>query len=174
MPKPPQFIRSGRKYCPEEIIPRIKSKCGWNHSAKREMLDGDMVNFRSSRLATFKQSLRCACCGLRGSFFVKEKHRLNGKLASLPYHLNLYAIDHRGCEVLMTSDHIIPRSKAPPNLTNNRQTMCFRCNHAKGSRNIPLSKLRKEMLGKIPMLQDEDVIEIREEVQDAHELGFGP
>lgn len=174
MPKPPQFIRSGRKYRPEEIVPRIRSKSGYNHSARRETLDGDQVNFRSSRLATFKQGLRCVCCGLRGSFFVKEKHRLTNNLVSLPFHLNLYAIDHHGCEVLMTSDHIIPRSKAPPNLNNNRQTMCVRCNHAKGSRNISISKLRKEMFSHIPMLPDEDVIEIREEASDAQGLGLSP
>ena len=173
MPKPPQFIRSGRKYSPEEIVPRIKSKSGYNHSARREMLDGDLVNFRSSRLATFKHSLRCACCGLQGSFFVKEKHRITKDL-QLPFHLNLYAIDQNGYEVLMTSDHIIPRSKAPPNLHNNRQTMCVRCNHAKGSRNISIAKLRKEMFHHIPLLRNEDVIEIREEVSDAHGLGFGP
>jgi 5-methylcytosine-specific restriction endonuclease McrA len=131
------------------------------------MLDGDSVNFRSSRLATFRHSLRCVCCGLTGSFFVKEKHRLNKNLTLLPFHLNLYAIDHRGYEVLMTSDHIIPRSKAPPNLTNNRQTMCVRCNHAKGNRNISISKLRKEMFNHLPLLPNEDVIEIREEMCDA-------
>jgi len=145
----PPYIRSGRKYSPDEIVPMISrptAHSSW--SAKRELLDGDLVNIRSSRLATFKKSLRCVCCGLEGSFFIKEKHRRIKDPDSMPFHLNLYAIDANRCEVLMTSDHVIPKSKALSGLRDNRQTMCSRCNQAKGCRNITIEKLRKELFGK--------------------------
>lgn len=155
----PTYIRSGRKYKPEEILPLVSKPTAHGWSPKREVLDGDQINFRSSRLSTFKRSLRCVCCGVEGSFFVKEKHRRMREPHLSPYHLNLYGIDQQGREVLMTSDHIIPRSKAPPNLQNNRQTMCTRCNNAKGSRNITIHELRKELLGK------EGAAKITEEIE---------
>lgn len=50
------------------------------------------------------------------------------------YHLNLYAIDGNGKEVLMTKDHIFPHNKGGKNNISNYQTMCVKCNVAKGSR----------------------------------------
>jgi 5-methylcytosine-specific restriction endonuclease McrA len=49
--------------------------------------------------------------------------------------LNLYAIKD-GLEVLMTSDHIIPRSKGGPTILENLQPMCHICNGRKGN-NMP-------------------------------------
>lgn len=40
-------------------------------------------------------------------------------------------IDENGKEVLMTKDHIIPKSKGGANDISNYQTMCKRCNEAK-------------------------------------------
>lgn len=62
------------------------------------------------------------------------------------FHLNLYALDHKGREIMMTSDHIIPRSRSKGmGLRNNRQTMCLRCNQAKGSRMISNAELAAEL-----------------------------
>lgn len=44
------------------------------------------------------------------------------------------AIDENGKEVLMTKDHIIPKSKGGADDISNYQTMCERCNEAKGNR----------------------------------------
>lgn len=144
----PPYVRSGRKYTPGEILPLVRgSPSHGGRNTKRVSLDGDEIGIASSRLATFRNSgLRCVCCGIEGSFFVKERHRRIKDPLAMPYHLNLYAIDGKGCEVLMTSDHIIPRSKVK-NVRNNRQTMCTRCNHAKGSRKISIEALRTELFG---------------------------
>lgn len=40
-------------------------------------------------------------------------------------------IDENGKEVLMTKDHVIPKSKGGANDISNYQTMCKRCNEAK-------------------------------------------
>ena len=45
-----------------------------------------------------------------------------------------YAIDGNGKEVLMTKDHIFPHNKGGKNNISNYQTMCVKCNVAKGSR----------------------------------------
>jgi len=123
-----------------EILPLLLDPSRQRHV----LLDGDSVSMRSSRLETFVRSVRCACCGITGMFFVKERHRLaRGQDARL-FHLNLYALDKDGNEILMTSDHIVPRSKAK-GLRNNRQTMCERCNRAKGNREISNEALAMEL-----------------------------
>ena len=50
------------------------------------------------------------------------------------YHLNLYAVDNNGDEILMTKDHILPHSKGGADDINNYQTMCKLCNEAKGNK----------------------------------------
>ena len=47
------------------------------------------------------------------------------------FHFNLYA-EKDGESILMTKDHIIPRSKGGHNHISNLQTMCAICNKNKG------------------------------------------
>ena len=75
------------------------------------------------------KGLECVCCCLKGSFLAVEKYKgTKGEI----YHLNLYAIDDEGNEVLMTQDHIIPKSMTGSNHIDNLQTMCINCNGLKG------------------------------------------
>jgi 5-methylcytosine-specific restriction endonuclease McrA len=57
-----------------------------------------------------------------GAYFLLESH-----LPEQNPHLNLYSEDH----VLMTKDHIIPRSKGGKNHMSNYQTLCYECNQEK-------------------------------------------
>ena len=92
--------------------------------------DGDMIKGNSQRYQTFfTKGCKCAKCGIKGEYFAKEKH-----LKDRNFHLNLYAIDENGKEILMAKDHIIPKSKGGANDISNYQTMCERCNEAKGNR----------------------------------------
>jgi 5-methylcytosine-specific restriction endonuclease McrA len=50
------------------------------------------------------------------------------------YHFNLYAIDDNGDEILMTKDHIIPKSKGGRNHLSNYQPMCCVCNQKKDNK----------------------------------------
>ena len=43
-------------------------------------------------------------------------------------------IDDNGQEVLITKDHIIPKSKGGKDKLDNYQTMCVRCNKRKGNK----------------------------------------
>ena len=63
-------------------------------------------------------------CGVNGEFFALEIDRGGGM------HLDLYGyIDDE--EVLLTVDHIVPKSKGGLNNMINYQTMCKLCNEIK-------------------------------------------
>lgn len=109
--------------------------------------DGDSVNLLSDRLKTFCfKGLSCVCCGISGSFFAKERHMKSIKIKKgkrtirrehvtnidQPFHFNLYAVI-AGFEILMTKDHIIPRSLGGKDSLINYQTMCTICNRKKGN-----------------------------------------
>lgn len=87
------------------------------------------VYMDSQRYWVFKNSLSCARCGLVGKFFALEKYTTCDVET---YHFNLYAVDKCGNEVLMTKDHIVPKSYGGKNTVSNYQTMCIRCNEQKG------------------------------------------
>lgn len=96
----------------------------------RVEIDGDIVKGNSQRYQTFfTKGLKCSCCGIEGAYFAKEK-----KARDKSYHLNLYALDENGEEVLMTKDHIKPRSKGGKDHIDNYQTMCIKCNLKKGNK----------------------------------------
>jgi len=89
------------------------------------ILDEFSVNL-TPRFLTFKvDGIKCHHCGLEGSFFSLDKFQMDKSP-----HLNLYAIKD-GKEVLMTSDHIIPKSKGGSNGISNRQCLCHKCNEKK-------------------------------------------
>lgn len=92
--------------------------------------DGDLIKGNSQRYQTFFiKGCKCSDCGIEGQYFAKERH-----LQDKSYHLNLYAVDDNGDEILMTKDHILPRSKGGIDDISNYQTMCKPCNEAKGNK----------------------------------------
>lgn len=112
-------IRYGRKYMVWEVIPLLE--------AQTITLDGETMNV-STRMKTYLKGVVCVRCGLKGKYFMKTKYSNQPRP-----HLNLYAIDERGREVLMTSDHILPKSKGGGSSLGNRQPMCAECNTEKGN-----------------------------------------
>lgn len=110
----------------EEVLPiiepyKIRSK------KKYHSFNGFEVKINHSiRLQCFKDlGTTCVKCGLKGEFFAIES-----KSDERP-HLNLYGI-RDGEEILITHDHIIPKSKGGKDFIGNSQTMCAYCNHEKG------------------------------------------
>lgn len=98
------------------------------------------VKLQSVRLQTFKKSNVCCCCGVVGSIFALQNERC--EKSSTPYHLNLYGFTDDGL-ILMTKDHIIPKSKGGQDCLNNMRTMCAKCNVARGNLPIPLDVLNE-------------------------------
>jgi len=120
------MIRRGRRYIPEEILPLVEFR---NNPVRKE-LDGDRINFSSLRLQTFAtKGVACVRCGIEGEFFIKEKHHQSDKF----FTLSLYALDGDNNWILMTKDHIIPKSKGGKDHLDNLNPMCYICNQDKGS-----------------------------------------
>lgn len=92
--------------------------------------DGDAINMSSPRLVMFlKKGVICVACGLKGTFFAKERDRYGTNTTSR-YHLNLYGLKD-GFEVQLTKDHIFPEHAGGSNNLNNLQPLCVDCNHKK-------------------------------------------
>lgn len=116
------------------ILPKIKNRpnkkkrkrnSGYN---RIKLIEYD-VNIDSLKLKVFKKSLRCKTCGIKGNVFLLELNR-EGRNARL----NLYHKKRNGKLILMTVDHIKPKSKGGNNNMNNLQTMCEPCNQIKGNK----------------------------------------
>ncbi len=86
------------------------------------------VNRHSIRLQTFKHSTTCVTCGIKGELFSLERNGNPG------YHFNMYGRNQYKNLVLMTKDHIIPKSKGGKDSLENMQTMCTRCNTKKADK----------------------------------------
>ena len=122
-------------------------KCVADGSEKKKFGE-DIIKLASDRIETFfHKGVKCVCCDVEGTFFAKERHMLpikkgkgRGKRivgykldVGTSYHFNLYGVNEDGKEVLMTKDHIIPKSHGGKNNLSNYQTMCKKCNERKGS-----------------------------------------
>lgn len=127
----PNQLERKEIYSIEEVEEKVKDVLfEKERNLSKVNFDGDMIKGNSQRYQTFfTKGCKCVKCGIEGKYFAKEKH-----LKDRSFHLNLYAIDENGEEVLMTKDHIIPKSKGGANDISNYQTMCERCNKAKGNR----------------------------------------
>lgn len=94
------------------------------------LFDGDKSYMSSQRYEVFdKKGIGCVTCGIKGRYFAKEKFTDNG--TENMWHFNLYALDDKGEEMLMTKDHIIAKSKGGKNNISNYQPMCYECNQLK-------------------------------------------
>ena len=79
----------------------------------------------------------CAECGIKANHIYLERH-INDLLAD--FNFNVYGINAAGVEVLMTWDHILPKSLQGSDHAANAQCMCSECNVKKGNK-ISLQEL---------------------------------
>jgi len=77
----------------------------------------------SRRLKTYLKGTSCVHCGIEAHYFAVEQ--------GPRWHLNLYHLKENGKEVMMTSDHIVPKAKGGTDGLHNRQPMCQPCNNLK-------------------------------------------
>lgn len=104
----------------------LKKLCSVPDQDARASFDGckHAVKVGSARLVMYKvKGTKCTSPGCTREG-VEWRIEANG---SAP-HLNLYCADG----VMMTKDHIVPRSKGGADVLSNFQPMCSRCNESKG------------------------------------------
>jgi hypothetical protein len=98
--------------------------------AKRERLIRGREISRPSGWALFlslrEQPIRCWACGCGADRWVVSKHRKDQD--SKPPVMNLYATAHDGSLVMMTRDHIIPKSLGGVDDVRNLRPACSTCN----------------------------------------------
>lgn len=95
-------------------------------------IHGVDVKISSQRYELFKKNICCVRCGIEGKFLAIEK--LNNNIHN--YNINVYSINKNGDEILMTKDHIIPKSKGGKDIMKNYQTMCINCNKYSDSKSL--------------------------------------
>ena len=99
------------------------------HPRKTYWEDGD-YRIKMTRAKIFKKKgMICSTCGLEGIYFILEEDKGGG------IHLDLYGLEN-DVEILLTVDHIIPKSKGGVNNIVNYQTMCKYCNELKSDDNF--------------------------------------
>lgn len=72
---------------------------------------------------------KCAKCGLEAEFAAIEKEEKSKD----KFHINVYVIDDRGKELMLTKDHIYPRALGGYDNLCNYQVLCEKCNSKKGN-----------------------------------------
>lgn len=118
---------------PDEVWPHVgKGKHTFAAGGKEYA-----VKMTSQRLVLFRDNPCCAACGIQGT-----KFRLERQGAAVQPHFNLYA-DDAGTPVLMTKDHIKPKSKGGEDAQSNFQTMCSVCNCLKSNSPLTLTMIRQ-------------------------------
>jgi 5-methylcytosine-specific restriction endonuclease McrA len=132
-----RIIKRKSGYIRKEIysLEDIFNKINWDKQKSENSnvnFDGDLIYMNSHRYWTFYlKGIKCVNCGIEGKYFAKEK---DAESKYEKYHFNLYAINKHGHEILMTKDHIIPKSKGGKDHIDNYQTMCVKCNGKKGNK----------------------------------------
>lgn len=125
---PENFLAQIKKFLDDKNInnpnkTRVKTKAFINTDIGAIEMKGS-----SLRYLCFMKSLECVNCKLKGNIIFIEKFP-NDKFP----HANLYHRRKDGSLMLMTKDHIIPKSKGGKDHIDNLQTMCSACNEVKGS-----------------------------------------
>lgn len=110
------------KFSIEEITNKLKNR------DYKLVTEYGTINLKTTSIRTFSKGCDCVECGAVGVYFELIKNN-NG------YSIQLVAQkqNKNKTHVVMTSDHIVPKSKGGVNRLDNRQPMCKMCNKIKGS-----------------------------------------
>lgn len=120
-------------YITEQIHPITEIK----ESLKKGLETNEMPIVNGYRMKTSERyklfsrdELVCVHCGQKASFWASQKFRRDkGKKT----HLNLYGINKSGETIMLTKDHIVPKSHGGTDEVENYQIMCSKCNLEKGN-----------------------------------------
>ena len=140
-----------RKLSLDEIIPYIAttakhaSRSFWCPAIKRCVV----VSLATARIRLFVAQ-ECAACKIKADHIWIERNPYCG--AGSGWHLNMYALNYHGDSVMLTLDHIKPRSKGGIRSKNNVQLLCNNCNSFKGDHRWSLKELAARRASKDDVL----------------------
>lgn len=130
-----------QKFTLNEILPILEQ----NHSEYRFELKNKNVKVKklqSTRMRLIRRKKYCASCLVVATHFWLET---SGFLSP---HFNLYTINYCHEEVLMTLDHILPKSLGGDSSDENVQMLCAKCNFMKSNLLIDNNQLLKKRMKK--------------------------
>lgn len=128
-----------RKLSLEELLPYIPEKSTdisrsfWCPTIKRCVL----LQLGGARMRLFGRQQECAACKIRADHFWIEKNHA----CFYGWHANMYAYDYHGNPVMLTLDHIKPKSKGGTRTPKNVQLLCRKCNNTKGDQKMSLEQI---------------------------------
>lgn len=126
-------------FLPQEVLKLIGVEDSW-------MFGDEWVDLHSVRYKNFKfNSVECSCCGIKGVYFNLEKAK-KGLYKFRQPHFNLYGLIDEVTPVMMTMDHIVPKSLGGSNALSNLHTLCEVCNYEKGDKNVKTPKYKGFLL----------------------------
>lgn len=136
-----------RKLSLDEVLPHINQDVRIQHQSLYlwcpDIDKHITVHVTSARMRLIGRTQECAACKVKGDHFWAEANSKfpNGKPCG--WHLNLYAFNYHGDPVMMTLDHIRPRTKGGTKASNNIQLLCNRCNSIKQDEKMSLLEIVK-------------------------------
>jgi hypothetical protein len=122
------------EFSPNDVFPHITLE-----DVRREYIAGGksyFVRMNSDRYFVFRENPACVSCGLVGT-----RMMLDMNPGDLSPHFNLYG-EEDGRLVLMTKDHIIPKSRGGIDAQSNFQTMCATCNNLKAACDLTVAQVK--------------------------------
>lgn len=152
-PAPPPFdegvVTASGKYVRKKTYP-VEEIMSLMDGETIQTFEGCTVKMRNQKHAMFaEKGTSCVVCGLKGEFFALERDKnlgasvLRNKKNIRRYQFNLYGKKDEK-EILLTKDHIIPRSMGGKDSVHNYQPMCQICNLEKGNKLETEVEIEKE------------------------------
>lgn len=137
-----QTIITIATYNPDEILPLTDAE---HMPRRRFVIDGVsyLVKMRSRRYDIFRENRSCLCCGVVGTVMALQIFKHDKDAGRDVAHFNLYGYDKLGNAVLLTKDHITPRSLGGGNRLENYRTLCIKCNGIRGTKDVTIEELRE-------------------------------
>jgi 5-methylcytosine-specific restriction endonuclease McrA len=147
------YLRA-RKLSLEEVLPEI-DQCVRKHKSLTFKCDNRKitVHLSSSRIRLIGRTQVCAACQIQGDHFWIEANSIGPDNKHYGWHLNLYALNHYGHPIMMTLDHIVPKSKGGTKAPNNIQLLCTHCNNAKEDKPLSVEEIAVIRSEKDPILR---------------------